>query len=130
MYNIQKIREGFRLTFSGTIEAPEMKKWVEDSKKALMAAPPKFGVFVDMRDFKPLKPDSQAVMEEGQKMYKMKGMTRSVVILASAIQTIQFKRIAKETGIYEWERYIDCTKTANWEKVGLDWIDKGIDPDA
>jgi hypothetical protein len=82
-----------------------------------------------MRNLKPLPPDAQASMEEGQKLYKQKGMERSVVILNSASLTMQFKRIAKETGIYEWERYVDASKTADWEKVGLDWVKKGVDPD-
>jgi len=34
-------------------------------------------------------------------------MVRSVVILANTITKLQFKRIAQETGIYQWERYID-----------------------
>ena len=46
-------------------------------------------------------------MQEGQKLFKNAGMERSVVILSTAMVTMQFKRIAKETGIYEWERYIE-----------------------
>ncbi len=49
------------------------------------------------------------LMEEGQKEYKERGMTRSVVILDSAIMAMQFKRLAKDTGIYQWERYIDAS---------------------
>jgi len=89
-----------------------------------------FGVFIDMRTLKPILPDTQEFMQQGQKMYKLKGMKRSVVILHSSITTMQFQRIAKETGIYEWERYIDASKTANWEKIGIDWIKSGVDPDA
>ncbi|HMV41143.1 MAG TPA: hypothetical protein PK079_09135 [Leptospiraceae bacterium] len=60
-----------------------------------------------MRTLKPLPPESQIHMQEGQKLYKEKGMVRSVVILANTITKLQFKRIAQETGIYQWERYID-----------------------
>jgi hypothetical protein len=42
---------------------------------------------------------------------------------------MQFRRIGKETGIYEWERYIDASSVADWEKIGIDWLSKGIDPD-
>jgi hypothetical protein len=129
MHKIEKTEFGFRLTFDGFIKADEMKTWAADSKKALESVPSRFGVFVDMRNLKPLPPDAQAPMEEGQKLYKQKGMERSVVILNSASLTMQFKRIAKETGIYGWERYVDASKTADWEKVGLDWVKKGVDPD-
>lgn len=68
-------------------------------------------------------------MEEGQKLFKQKGMTRSVVILNSPIVTVQFKRIAKETGIYNWERYLDASSTPDWEQKGRRWLTDGIDPD-
>ncbi len=89
----------------------------------------KFSVFVDMRTLKPLDPDAQKFMEKGQKLYKQKGMERSVVILADSIITMQFKRIAKDTGIYAWERYIDSSKNTNWEQAGIDWCLNEIDPD-
>lgn len=129
MYKIEKKHYGYRLTFDGFIKEDEMKQWVEESRQVLQTAPKEFGVFVDMRTLKPLPPESQKYMEEGQKSYKTKGMIRSVVILASAVTKLQFKRIAKETGIYEWERYLDVDTTPNWEQVGLDWIQHGIDPD-
>ncbi len=56
-------------------------------------------------------------------------MARSAVILANAMTAMQFKRIAKETGIYEFERYIDASSVADWEKVGIDWISNKVDPD-
>lgn len=129
MYNIEKKDYGYRLTFADIIQEGEMAKWVEESKKALQVAPSSFGVFVDMRTLKPLPLESQKHMQEGQKLYKEKGMSRSVVILANAVTKIQFKRIAQETGIYQWERYVDEQSNLNWEKVGLDWVKDGIDPD-
>jgi hypothetical protein len=129
MFKIEKQEYGYKLTFGGFIEAPEMKQWAEESRKKLVEAPRTFGVFVDMRTLSPLPVDSQEHMQEGQKLYRKKGMTRSVVIVDSAITKVQFRRIAKETGIYEWERYINASAVADWEKVGLDWISEGIDPD-
>jgi hypothetical protein len=129
MYTIEKKDFGYKLVFGDFIKADEMKKWVEESRKALAAAPKEFGVFVDMRTLRPLPSESQVFMEEGQKLYKKKGMVRSVVILDSKVITLQFKRIAKETGIYEWERYVDASGNPNWEKIGLAWIKDGKDPD-
>ena len=106
-----------------------MQKWVAESAKITKSLPSKFGVFVDMRDLKPLAADSQLVMQEGQKLFKNAGMERSVVILSTAMVTMQFKRIAKETGIYEWERYINSSKTADWEEIGIKWLEDKIDPD-
>ena len=100
-----------------------------ESKSALNSAPGKFGVFVDMRNLSPLPSDAKTMMEEGQKLYKQKGMQRSVVVVANAITKMQFQRIAKQTGIYDWERYIDASNTSNWESVGVNWLKNGVDPD-
>lgn len=129
MYGIQKTSYGYKLKFGGFIQDDEMKKWVEESKRTLLNKTGKFGIFVDMRELKPLDSNSQAIMREGQKLYKDKGMERSVVIVSTALTRSQFKRIAKETGIYQWERYIDTSSNPDWEKAGIDWIKYGKDPD-
>lgn len=129
MYNIEKKDFGYKLTFADSINVDEMKAWVEESKKALIGSPAEFGVFVDMRTLKPLLPEAQTEMQNGQKLFKEKGMVRSVVIVASAVLKMQFQRIGKETGIYEWERYIDASSEADWEKIGIAWLKDAIDPD-
>jgi hypothetical protein len=69
-------------------------------------------------------------MESGQKLYKAKGMIRSVVILASKLLTLQFQRIAAETGIDRWERYVDSESTSNWHTLGVAWVRDGIEHEA
>ncbi len=129
MYKIEKKDFGFKLTFEGYIEKEEMQNWFNDSINSLKDITGDFGVFVDMRNFTPLPTDAQDTMKEGQKLYKQKGMLRSVVILNRTITKLQFQRIGRSTGIYEWERYIDASSTKDWEQVGLDWINNEIDPD-
>jgi len=68
-------------------------------------------------------------MYEGQKLYKRRGMLRSVVILSSPVIAAQFRRIAWETGIGQWERYIDSSSVPDWEEVGMDWLLKEVDPE-
>jgi hypothetical protein len=129
MYKIEKQPYGFKLTFSGVITATEMTQWVKESETTLSGHVGKFGIMVDMRDLKPLAPDVAIIMQGGQKLYKEKGMDKSVVILANSVVTMQFKRIAKESGITAWERYIDASSVKDWGKVGIAWIKDGIDPD-
>jgi hypothetical protein len=130
MYKIEKQPYGYKLTFSGLIKVDEMKAWAKEATTILKAQPTKdFGVFVDMRELKPLLDDAKAAMVEGQVAFKQKGMQRSVVILSTPVIAMQFQRLAKESGIYQWERYLDSQTVKNYEKVGEDWITKGIDPD-
>jgi hypothetical protein len=42
---------------------------------------------------------------------------------------MQFRIIAKKTGIYQWERYIFSSDNPNWEQMGMDWLLHAIDPD-
>ncbi|MCK4856853.1 MAG: hypothetical protein KAT58_02690 [candidate division Zixibacteria bacterium] len=129
MYKIEKRDYGFRLTFGDVIDAEEMTRWLEESKTALPKQREKFTVFVDMRTLVPLAEGVQPIMTMGQMLYRQKGMERSVVILQNRATTMQFKRIALQSGIYDWERYIDASTTPNWDEVGLNWILKAIDPD-
>ncbi|MCK5077854.1 MAG: hypothetical protein KAR38_15835, partial [Calditrichia bacterium] len=84
---------------------------------------------IDMRSLKPLPKDSQETMESGQKLFKEKGMQRSAVIVNNALLALQFKRLAKESGIYEWERYLDASKLPDWENIATNWLKNGTDPD-
>ncbi len=129
MYKIRKKPYGYHLTFSGLIDVDEMEEWVTELIDVLATADEKYGVFVDMRNLEILPPESQPAMKRGQKLAKKLGMVRSVVILSDEVTTMQFKRIAKETGIYEWERYIDAGTEPNWEEIGLAWVIEGADPD-
>ncbi len=129
MYSIAKTSYGVKVEFGGFLQAPELAKWVAESKALLERMKPGFGVFVDMRTLKPLSPDAQQEMQAGQKLYKEKGMTRSVVILDGALTTLQFRRIAQETGIDQWERYIDAQKTPDYEARGIAWLTSGKEPE-
>jgi len=129
MHKIERRTYGIRLTFAEMIDLDEMQRWVDEAKRALIDQRGSFGVLVDMRELKPLKPEVQAKMVEGQREFKLHGMERSAVGVASSIIAIQFKRLAQESGIYKWERYLDASQDPNWEKSAEGWISHGIDPD-
>jgi len=131
MYKIDRKSSGYLLTFAGVIGREEMARWVEESKRALQNEKSlKFGVIVDMRTLAPLAQDTQELMVKGQQLYKEKGMERSAVVLNNSVTTMQFKRLAKESGIYAFERYIDASEVADWKKPAVDWVRDGKDPDA
>ena len=129
MYGIEKTDYGYHLTFAGRILEFEMADWVEESREVLNKQRGKFSVFVDMRNLDPIATESQVQMQKGQRLYKQKGMERSVVILENPTLTLQFRRIAKQTGILPLERYIDTSLVKDWEEVALNWIKNGIEPE-
>ncbi|SDC84045.1 hypothetical protein [Natrinema hispanicum] len=129
MYTIERTDFGFQITFAGKMDEAELHEWINDSRAALQDSPDEFGVLVDMRDLKLLNDDEQQLMRDGQQHYQDAGMVRSSVILDSAILTLQFRRLAKESGIYDWERYINAGTTDDWYQQAVDWLVDEIDPD-
>jgi hypothetical protein len=130
MYNISKEKFGFKLTFGGVIPLDEMKRWREESRASLIGAPKHFGVLIDMRTLRPggVQPDAQAVMVDGQGLFKNAGMERSCVILESATVTMQFERLARQSGIHSFERYINAAAHPDWQAKAIGWIVSKIDP--
>ncbi len=129
MTNVEKTTYGIRLTFSGIVKLEEMNVWLEESMRVLPIDPKDFYVFVDMRELKPVSLFVQRVFDKGQQLYKKKGMIRSVVIVNNHVVKRQFEKIAKESDIYDWERYIDAMNNSDWEQKGMDWLLNAIDPD-
>ncbi|RZV10562.1 hypothetical protein BDK88_1731 [Natrinema hispanicum] len=129
MYTIEEMDFGFQITFAGKMDADELHEWADDSQAVLRDSPDEFGVLVDMRDLKLLNDDEQQLMRDGQQHYQEAGMVRSSVILDSAILTLQFRRLAKESGIYDWERYLNAGTTDDWYQQAVDWLVDEIDPD-
>lgn len=129
MFKIDKTDYGISLVMSGDINVEEMTTWLNEFKLIVDQMETGFCVLVDMRTLIPIASDTRAPLEAGQKCAKENGMKRSVVILNNPVLTMQFKGIAHQTGIYEWERYIDASQEPDWERVGLDWLIKCVDPD-
>ncbi len=129
MYKIDRRDYGIHMVLSGHIERAEMEQWLEDVRPILADIEGEFGVFVDMRGLLLLPPESQPAAREAQILCRAEGMVRSVGILSDVITAMQFKRMAKQTGISDWERYVDASTEPNWEQVALDWIIDAKDPD-
>jgi len=128
MYKIELTEIGFKLTFSGAITKEELEPWLDESKNALAICKKPFGVIVDMRNLELLPPDVQAEIVKGQMLYRNGGLQRSAVILRDATVTIQSMRLAKNSGIYNYERFIDASSDAQWQKHAEDWAGFGIEP--
>jgi len=61
-------------------------------------------------------------------LFKKAGMERSCVILESSTIAMQFERLAKASGIYSFERYINAAGHPDWRAKALGWIEKSVDP--
>jgi len=129
MYKIEQREFGYHLTFSGVFNEEENRLWLGESMVLLSNGPSSFAVFVDMRTCQPMSFPARKILEIGQRFYKERGMTRSVVIVDSPVLKRQLEDLAKASGIYEWERYIATSCCDDWEEIGLQWIINAVDPD-
>ncbi len=120
---------GYRSTISDVLPEAEAKAWFEDVKRAV-GTRSNFGQLIDLRRQKAYGPETNAIIQEAMTYVRARGMQRSAVVLASAVTALQIKRLAKETGMYAYERYIDASADPNWEQTALAWIERGVDPDA
>jgi hypothetical protein len=129
MYEIESTSFGYKLTFSGRMDKTELEEWRKESKETVQNTVGSFGVLVNMRDLGTLADDAQEVMVKTQHDYREWGMERSAVIVDSATTKLQFQRLAKESGIDEWERYIDTESFDDPEEAAMAWIQDGVEPE-
>jgi hypothetical protein len=129
MFDIASREFGYELTFSGQLTVEKLREWCDESERVLADSVDSFGVLVHMENLEPLADEAQEVMIDGQHYYRSQGMERSAVLVDSAVTKMQFTRLAKESGIYEWERYVDVESWDGPERVARRWIDDAVEPD-
>lgn len=128
MYKIEVRSSGFIFTFAGVVEAKEMKQWHDEaiSKLTDFDTSQEFGAIINMSKLQPLSPEAQGFVEKIQKTFKEAGLKRTAVILPNVIIEMQFTRIAKQSGIYENERYFN-DESPNAIENAIQWVKHGID---
>ncbi len=121
---------GFRSTAPGYIIPAEARLWFEDLQTRVLGLEGRsFGLLVDSRTQKSNPPETQEIIREAMVWLREHGMQRSVVVLDSTVALIQILRIAKSTGVFSYERYLDALKDVHWERKAVDWLVRGVDPD-
>lgn len=132
MHRIEETKYGYKLVLEGFLQRDEVDQLLE-SMKAKIRPREKgqtFPLLLDMRKSNAFPSDAREVLKQCLLFCKESGMERNAVVLASAIATLQARRIAKETGIDRWARYIDASSRPNdWEKIAVDWLTQGVEPE-
>ena len=88
-----------------------------------------FSILHDMRGMSTLPADARELQKRSMENAKKAGHKRAVQIVDNVIAALQFKRLSKEAGISDTTRQIDASSASDCEKVAIDWLVKGIDPD-
>ena len=132
MHRIEETKYGYKLVLEGFLQREEVDQLLQAMKAKIKPREKgqTFPLLLDMRKSNAFPSDAREVLKQCLLFCKQSGMERNAVILASAIATLQARRIAKETGIDRWARYIDAsTRPNDWEKIAVDWLTRGVEPD-
>ncbi len=129
MYQVHQTEYGVKLVFQGFLKEEELRKWSHEVARVTKELTTGFCVLHDMRGMYPLPPEARQVMRQNMELAKRAGMGKSAQIVDDAITAMQFKRLANEVGIAETTRQIDASLVPDCERVAVNWIVKGIDPD-
>lgn len=127
MYKIEITDFGFKLTLSGHLPQEEAQAYKDELVTIMPSLPEKFGILVDMRELKPLGAESQAIITSSQELVASR-LTRSTTVVNSTILFMQFRRLSKESHVIDSKRFVDASKTPDWEAVSTDWIVHELDP--
>ncbi len=128
MYKIEQKDYGVKITFAGFIQEEEMLAYKKEFRTVLDALPEKFGLLSDMREMKPMPPESQKIFNANPELVTTR-LTRTATIVNSALVKMQSKRMVEEWKVSDSKRYIDASKTADWEAVAVGWIVNGVEPE-
>ncbi len=130
MYKLYQTEYGLRIVTQGLIVKDEMKQMMREAGETVNRLKPGFGVLHDMRGMFTLPPEAREIMKLNMEVAKRAGMGRSAQILDDAITTLQFKRLAKDAGISDTTRQIDASSVPDCDRAAIEWIVRGIDPNA
>lgn len=129
MYELHQTEYGIRFAFQGFMQEDELRQWTQEVAQVTKKLARGFAVLHDMRGMHPLPPEARELMKRNMDRAKQAGLGRSAQIVNDAITAMQFKRLAKEVGIADSTRQVDASSVPDCERVAMDWIVKGIDPD-
>ena len=114
MFKIENKDYGLLVTIQGGLDASDAEAWLTGMEEALRQTQRPFGILVDVREAKLFQQEAQAALKRGMEACARAGMERAAVALNGAVATLQARRLARETGISSWQRYVDAASDPAW----------------
>ncbi len=130
--NWQEVPYGIRWHTQGFLDIETAQEWFAtymSKRNEFVKQGRQWSQYVDLRGYKASSPEAQELITKVMEAFLTSGGLRSAVILDSTVATLQIKRLAIDTGIYAFERYISAQSNPDFEKQALAWLVDGIDPD-
>lgn len=81
MVHVEPTLYGLKTTFTGPLDAAQLKAWLKQSKAALAELAPGFRVLVDLRRAEPPPEEALVFWDVGVALHERQGMRESMVLL-------------------------------------------------
>lgn len=81
MVQIEPTLYGLKVTFTGDLDALQLKNWLKQSKAALAGRQAGFHALVDLRATGPMTHEALVFWDIGLALYERQGMRESMVLL-------------------------------------------------
>lgn len=129
MYTLTVREFGLFVCLKGCFTPETMEHYFEELKQLILrSGRARFSVLADIRLLLPLDEQSIQILQQIHHFLKAQGMMRSVTILQHPITAEQVVRLTKESGIIEWQRFIDAKMYPGWQRFSFQWLLEGIEP--
>ena len=129
MYKFEKQDYGLKLNISGDLTEKEISGMTVELKSLVGSIDQPFSILVDAREVMTLDQSVFHLLAECQRILKDAGRQSAAIVINSPVLKNQGQRITLETGSTEAVRFICSAKNQDWERVAVDWILNGIEPD-
>jgi len=130
MYKLEKQKYGLKITFSGDLVESEIVELTGELKPLVGSISKPFSILVDAREVMTLDQSVFHLLSECQRIVKDAGRQSAAIVVNSPILKSQGQRITLDSGSTEAVRFICSVRNEDWEKVAMDWILRGIEPDS
>lgn len=120
---------GLRSTVWDPLTVQEERSWLAGIKEQVPTLETFYGQLIDLRGRGVGGLSDPSIVVDAMHYVLAHGLLRSAVVVADPLIAMHVKRLSWDSGVYEWERYIDASVEPDWERLAVEWIDHGIDPD-
>ena len=129
MYKIEETDYGFKIHISGNLSSTETHSWINEFEEMIKTRnSATFHILLDLREIKDFDSETLNGIEKGLRVFKQRGMERSVLVLDSTFTYLKFKKNYNKSKTTKDQRYLDASTNSYWEQAAGSWLSKGIDP--
>jgi hypothetical protein len=127
---VEVTKWGLIITLSGRICRHDLEVWNSEFAESILSKlPRKFHLLLNLIDVEPICQDTAKIMVIAQAYLLGRGLQRSAIIYDSSSKLNDLNRaLINASSFSKYARYISIYTHANYLKLALNWLLKGIEP--